>query len=140
VTGTAWVSGTVGPDGPKIDRVYPADPRNVLPAVSPGSTVLVRATDAAGADLGTVPADVELLVGGTQGTGTFTAPVPAGAAAVEARSPGRRPTPTPGTGCRPASSTPPTAGRGAPSTWGPTGVRRRSPPRGCPRPARHASA
>lgn len=88
-SGQAFVVGSVGPGGAVIDRVVPASPGNGVPASVAGSSLQITALGPGGRPLGTTGADVQFLEDGPAGVGSFTAPLPAGAVAVEAREGGR---------------------------------------------------
>ncbi|MGI8512254.1 MAG: hypothetical protein ACR2NH_06460, partial [Solirubrobacteraceae bacterium] len=84
VAGQAFAVGTVGPGGVKIERIIPADPGNGVPAGVNDSPLRLKVTGASGQPLGQVGASVETMTDAPAGTATFTAPLPAGAAVVEA--------------------------------------------------------
>jgi len=80
--GAGYVTGIIGPEGPRILRVTTPDAGNLAPEPDPSSPLLVRALGPGGQLLGEVRAQVRMFL--DQGTsGTFAASLPAGASAVE---------------------------------------------------------
>ena len=81
--GSAIVFGVAGPSAGRIAHVLMPDGQDGQPASEPGSTLRLRALDAAGAALADVGVALTPSSEGEPGVGTFAGAIPASAAVVE---------------------------------------------------------